>query len=115
MSFSFTATAQCEMCGQLLGSSEEECSHDGEPVEEHVFRRLEQPDAEIVEACPSWSWYKLAESVGEDWIAYQYLGSPKSVESKIESSVFPGFAKLKPLALSPNAPSDVNETILSDE
>lgn len=115
MSFSFTATAQCEMCGQLLGSSEDSCSHQGEPVKEHVFRRLEQENAQIVEACGSWSWYKLAESVGEDWIAYQYLGSPESVESKIQSDVFPTFDKLKPLALSLDAPSDVNDRIISDE
>lgn len=115
MSFSFTATAECEMCGALLSSSEETCSHDGEEVKEHVFRRLEQPDAEIIESCGSWAWYKLAETVGKDWIAYQYLGTEQLVESKISSTVFPEFANLTPIAHSIDAPSDVNERIITSE
>ncbi len=111
MTFSFTSTAQCEQCGQLLGSSEEECDHNGEQVYQFVFRRLREENAEIIESTPSWRWHKLAQRVGEDWIAYQYLGQKGDVESMLEQSAHPSFTELRPRMISVDAPDSVTEEV----
>jgi hypothetical protein len=111
MTFSFTATAQCEQCGQLLGTSEEQCDHNGEQVDQFVFRRLAQEDAEIIESTPSWRWHKLAQRVGEEWIAYQYLGRKSDVEVMVEQPLYPSFTELRPRAISVDAPDSVMEEV----
>lgn len=111
MGFSFTATAQCEQCGQLLSSSDETCDHNGEEVDKFVFRRLTQEDAEIIESTPSWRWHKLAQQVGEDWIAYQYLGRKSDVEIMVAEDVHPHFTEIRPRAISTDAPDSVMEEV----
>jgi len=114
MGFSFTATAECDYCGQLLGSSDEDCDHDGDTVRSRVFRRLgEGRDSLVgVKATHDWKWYKLAEEVGEDWIAYEYLGTREEVNSML--SVRGSVADLPRLSMSLSAPRDVNDEVFDD-
>ena len=117
MGFSFTATAQCDYCGQLLGSSDEECDHDGEPVDTRVFRRLGEGRESLVgvECTPRYKWYKLAEEIGEDWIAYEYLGTKDHVNSMLDGNFWDGVADLPKISMSVDAPSDVNDEVFDDE
>ena len=116
MGFSFTATAQCDYCGQLLSSSDEECDHDGQKVGTYVFRRIGEGRESLVgvEATPQWKWYNLAEKIGEDWIAYEYLGARDQVDSMLDGNVWGGVADLPKISMSVDAPSDVNDTILDE-
>lgn len=117
MGFSFTATAQCDECGQLLGSSDEECDHDGWPVDKHVFRRIGGGRDSLigVKSTALWKWYKLAEKVDEDWIAYEYLGTKDTVNSMLDGTFWDGVEDLPKVSMSVDAPNDVNETILDEE
>jgi len=117
MGFSFTATAQCDYCGQLLGSSDEECDHDGWEVETYVFRRLgEGRDSLVgVEATAKYKWYKLAEEIGEDWIAYEFLGTKSHVNSMLDGSMWESVEDLPKISMSVDAPRDVNDEVFDDE
>lgn len=116
MGFSFTATAQCDKCGQLLGSSDEGCSHDNQTVSKHVFRRLSEgrDSIEGVEATAGWKWYKLKERVGDDWIAYEYLGTKEHVNAMLDGS-YDSVEELPRLTMSVDAPADVGEHDSDDE
>lgn len=78
--FSFTATAECDLCGNYLSSSDEECDHDGKEIDKHVFRRMFEGRESFVGVKCAWElrWEKLEEKV-DDWIAYQYLGPKHEV------------------------------------
>lgn len=109
MGFSFTATAQCDSCGQLLGSSDEDCEHNGHSVSTHTFRKLGEGRESLVGvvATAGWKWYKLKESVGDDWIAYQYLGTKGHINALIESGE--DVREMSPVTMSCDAPADVME------
>lgn len=116
MGFSFTATAQCDYCGQLLGSSDEECDHEGRPVANHVFRRLQGGRDTLVgvKATARWKWYKLAEDVGEDWIAYEYLGTKEHVNNMLDGNFWETVEDLPKISMSVDAPNDVNDEVLDE-
>jgi len=82
MGFDFSATAQCELCGNYLNSSDEECSqHSAEDVSLHFFRRLCSDKLTAVRATRDYCWQRLADSKEGDWIAWIYLGD-RSLISK---------------------------------
>lgn len=111
MGFSFTATAQCDKCGQLLGSSDEKCDHDGQTVKSRVFRRLgEGRDSLVgVVSTPAWKWYKLKETVDDEWIAYEYLGTKKHVNGLLGGPMWSSVEELPHVAMSIHAPDDVDD------
>lgn len=109
--FSFTATAECDKCGQLLGSSTEECDHDGKPVSKHIFRYLTRGRDSLVgvQATNDHKWHKLEEKTGDEWIGYHYLGTKEHVNSMLQGSVWDGVSDLPYLQLSMAAPEGVGE------
>ena len=109
--FSFSATAECDLCGAYLSASDEECDHDGKPVDKHVFRRLGEGRESLtgVRCTPRQKWYKLGEKIGEDWIAYEYLGTKDHVNSMLDGSFWDGIEDLPKISMSVDAPSDVGE------
>lgn len=109
MGFSFTATAQCDACGQLMSSSDEDCDHEGKPVKTHTFRRMgEGRDSLVgVQTVFDWKWYRLKEKVGEDWRAYQYVGTKQQVNNMLPS--WGSVEELPMRAMSLDAPKDVTE------
>lgn len=111
MGFSFTATARCERCGQLLQSSDEECDHDGEPVDKHVFRRLAGGRDSLigVKTTPSWKWQRLKEKVEDDWIAYEYLGTKSHVNAMLQDVMWSSVEELPRKGMSIHAPNSVEE------
>jgi hypothetical protein len=115
MGFSFTATAKCDYCGQLLSDSDEECDHDGHDVQKHVFRRMGEGRDSIVgvETTARYKWYKLAHEVGEDWIGHEYLGEKGSVNAMLAAS-WESVEDLPKQAMSLDAPRDVNDTVFDE-
>lgn len=83
--FDFSATANCDECGAYLSSSDEDCDHDGYPVNTHVFRRLGEgrESMEGVESTVRYKWDALEQRVGDRWIAYEWLGTKESVTNAI--------------------------------
>jgi len=114
MGFSFTATAKCDACGQLLGSSTEECGHDGKNVNKHVFRKLgEGRDSLVgVSATATYKWYRLAEEVGKDWIAYQYIGTKNHVNAMLKT--WESVEELPHITMSCDAPADVSDEVFDE-
>lgn len=108
--FTFTSTSECDMCGKYLSSSDEECDHDGHTVETHVFRRMnEGRDSMVgVKSTTQHKWYALEEKIGDDWIAYQWLGTRDEVNSSLKR--YDCFAKIPMRAMSLDAPTDVGES-----
>jgi hypothetical protein len=108
--FSFTATAECDLCGRYLSSSDEDCDHGGHPVETHVFRRLfgGRDSMTGVESTVRHKWHKLEEKVGDDWIAYQYLGPRCSVTTMLNGT-WDSVEDLPVASTSVDAPDDVGE------
>lgn len=117
MGFSFTATAECDHCGQLLGSSDENCDHNGRTVEKHLFRRLGEGRDSLtgVQTTAPYKWYSLAEDIGEDWIAYQYLGTKQHVNALLESKACDSIEEMSYISMSTKAPPDVNEDVFEQE
>jgi hypothetical protein len=111
MGFSFTATAECDYCGNLLSSSDETCDHDGQPVEKYVFRRLgEGRDSLVgVKACPKWKWHKLKEQADDEWIAYEFLGTKSRVNGLLTGPIWFSVDELPKLGMSIHAPNSVEE------
>lgn len=111
--FTFSAGGECELCGNHLPSANADCDHDGQPVSVHIFRRLRggRDTMKGVRAAPKYKWHKLAESVGEDWIAYQYLGTRESVDGMLTDDMFGTFSELPARSMSLVAPDDVNEKV----
>lgn len=110
--FTFTSTTECNLCGAYLSSSDDECNHNGQSIDIHVFRRMsEGRDSMVgVECAISYKWYALEEKVGDDWIAYQWLGTRESVESMLNGTVWDDVSDLPKRAMSLNAPPDVGES-----
>lgn len=109
--FTFTATARCDVCGQYLSSSNEDCDHNGVTAEKHVFRQMGNGRESLVgvRATPKWKWYQLEEIVGDDWIKYEYLGSKDTVNNLLNSSTWDSVEDLPKVSMSLDAPSDVGE------
>lgn len=110
--FTFTSTAECELCGAFLSSSNDDCDHDGQPVGIHVFRRMsEGRDSMVgVECAIRYKWYALEEKAGDDWIAYQWLGTKESVENMLNAPSWNDIEDLPMRAMSLDAPKDVGES-----
>lgn len=109
MTFSFSATARCGKCGEYLSSSDEECDHDGQEVQQHVFRHITDDDVVAVEATARYKWHALKREWGEDWIAYEWLGPRESVQNMVTSSTWDGVKDIPKRAMSLDAPSEVAE------
>jgi hypothetical protein len=112
MGFSFTATARCDKCGEYLSSSDEDCDHNGEPVNTHMFRRLSGEWETVVEVdtTPQWKWYALKETIGDDWIAYQYIGQMENVQNMLgEETLWEGVDDLPAISTSVDSPDGVEE------
>lgn len=109
VSFTITSTATCDECGAMLSSSDSDCSHEGKAVEKRLFRRLFGGPESLVSVTTTrdWMWHSLKEDVGDDWIAYQYLGTVGFVESKIDTVA--DISSLSWEQLSLHAPSSVEE------
>lgn len=86
--FTFTDTIQCNVCGEILSSSEENCKHKGAEVNIHVFREIGSGlhSLEGVEATNRYKWHALREKVGDDWTKYELLGSIETVRALLDSS-----------------------------
>lgn len=112
MGFSFTATAQCDACGQLLSSSDEDCDHEGKPVEKHIFRRLgEGRDSLVgVKSTPQWKWFSLKEKIGnDDWIAYQYIGRKETVNAMLSKQLYRSVEDIPTITMSCQAPDGIDD------
>ena len=110
--FSFTSTAVCDYCGNMLGSSDEECDEcEPEDRKQQVFRRLtsegDSPDTIMVDAVGQHRWHKLEEEVGEDWIAYEWLGPRESVQKMVGSYMWETIQDIPKRQMSIDAPDDV--------
>lgn len=109
--FTFSATTECEMCGKALSSSTDDCDHDGRPVATHVFRRMRGGRDTItgVESAPQYKWHKLSKKIGDDWIAYQYIGTRDNVDNMLDDSMFGDIEDLPMKEMALNAPDGVEE------
>jgi RNA polymerase subunit RPABC4/transcription elongation factor Spt4 len=84
--FSFTATATCDYCGNLLSSSTEECGAcSKEDISQHFFREIAGSTVITVCSTNSHVWQKL-ESVVDDWWQYEWLGQRRTVYLLLTSS-----------------------------
>lgn len=108
--FTFSATAECDVCGDYLSSSDEECDHNGQNVEVRVFRRLyEGRDSLVgVKTVNSRKWQELKDKIGDDWIAYQYLGTKEHVNTLLRNGSWDGISDLPKISMSTDAPKDIN-------
>jgi hypothetical protein len=111
MGFDISASAECDFCGNLLTSSDDDC---GECVsadrEQHLFRRLtsgDGPDTIAVESTVDYRWHKLQQEVGDDWIAYEWLGPRDSVQSMLGRQMWDTIQDIPCRQMSLDAPSDV--------
>lgn len=104
--FTFTSTAECELCGKFLSSSDEDCDHDGQIVETHLFRRIGGGRDSLVgvECTVRRKWHKLEEKVGDDWIAYEWLGPRSSVEAMVNGIMWDSIEDLPMMEMSADAP-----------
>jgi hypothetical protein len=89
--FSFTSTAECAYCGNMLSSSDEECDQcDESDRYRQMFRHMtgddDCPKTVVVEATHRHKWYKLADKMGKDWIAYEWIGPMEEVKVFINST-----------------------------
>lgn len=111
MGFSFSATARCNLCGEYLSSSDEECDHKGQKPVENMFRRIGEgePNVVSVRACPGFHWYALKDMVGEDWIAYQWLGPKGMVKNMVGMSSWETIDDIPYRSMSTDAPKEVEE------
>lgn len=112
--FSFTATAECDYCGAMLSSSDEDCdSCSEEDVYQQVFRRIsskgDEPDTLTVMSTHQYKWYKLEQEVGDDWIGYEWLGPRECVQNMIGLHMWETIEDIPKRAMSLDAPSDVGE------
>lgn len=109
--FSFSSTAECGMCGNYLSASNESCDHGGKVVSVHVFRRLHGGRDSItgVKTTHVYKWQKLQEKLGEEWIAYQYIGTRESVHTMLRTGMWHSIEELPMQEMSLNAPKDLSE------
>lgn len=81
--FDFTATAQCDYCGNLMGSSTAECDQcDGVDEDQQLFRRIHSDETVAIHATIDYKWEKL-ESVVDDWKQWEWLGPRHSVRAML--------------------------------
>lgn len=112
--FTFTATAECDYCGGLLSSSDEDCDSCSESdIHQQMFRRIssdeDNPETLAVMATHDYKWYKLEREVGDDWIAYEWLGPRESVQNMIGLHMWETIHDIPKRAMSLDAPNDVGE------
>jgi len=94
MSFSFTALAECEMCGAPLSSSDEDCDECAESEDVLlIFRRLTSHETRTLPvsmmADRDFIWEKFAKSLAsesgvEDPLPWMLLGINDTVEALLE-------------------------------
>lgn len=87
--FSFTASAQCQYCGNLLASSDEECDDcDRSDRAQQFFRKVagddSLPKTISLSATIEYKWDKLEAELGDDWIAYEWLGPREDVRGLLK-------------------------------
>lgn len=106
--FSFSATARCSECGAYLSSSSEECDHNGSEVNTHVFREIGQGRDSLVgvESTIRYKWYKLEDTVGEEWKKYEWLGTRDDVNNLLGDK-WSTIEELPKRAMALDAPRDV--------
>ena len=97
--FTFTETTKCEHCGLQMGSSDQQCDHNGETVQTHVFRWLKSNDIVSIDATDSYKWHALRRE-NDDWIGYQWIGPRCFVEQEIERGWHEEYAEFSTLAVS---------------
>lgn len=97
------------MCGAYLSSSDEECDHDGYDVQTFVFRRLKggRDSMTGVESVATRKWHDLREKVGDDWIAYEYIGTREQVNNRLKMRAWDSVSDLPQVSMSIHAPDDV--------
>lgn len=109
--FNFTATAECDYCGNLLSSSEESCGECSDDVNQHIFRRIgtssKEPQTIMVEATMDYKWQKLKRELGEDWIAYEWLGPRPSVQTMVGTRMWDSIQDIPERQSSLDAPKDL--------
>jgi hypothetical protein len=106
--FDLSASAECDICGAYLASSHEECDHNGQPVETHVFRRVGEGRESLVgvETVIRQKWNALEEAVGDDWIAYQWLGTQKTINTMLNGPSWESVEDLPSREMSATASKD---------
>ena len=112
--FSFSSTAQCNYCGQLLANSDEECDNCSEDdIYQQMFRKIVpqggEPNVLAVKATHQYKWYKLESEVGEDWKKYEWLGPRESVQKMVGSYSWDTIEDIPKRSMSLDAPNDVGE------
>ncbi|AGM11454.1 hypothetical protein M199_gp212 [Halogranum tailed virus 1] len=99
--FSFTALAECEMCGAPLSSSDEDCENCAEAEDVLlVFRKLNTHETKTLAvsmmADRTFIWEKFAKSLdGEDPLPWVILGLSDTVEGLLEGVMFDDITDLK--------------------
>lgn len=107
--FSFSATAECDICGAYLSASDEECDHGGEDIQTFVFRRLNGGRESMVgvESVATRKWHVLADKVDDNWIAYEYIGTREQVERRLSIGLWDSVSDLPKVSMAIDAPDDV--------
>lgn len=83
MGFEFTATAQCEYCGNYLDESGEACDeHCFEDLEWQYFRRINGDGLFAVLSTSGYKWEKLADEKEDEWIEWVYVGPRDYVKKR---------------------------------
>lgn len=110
MGFDLSASAQCDICGEYLKSSDEQCTeHESDEVFQFFFRHMSTNELCSVRATPSHKWYKLESVKGDEWLSWEYLGHRSHVNALVESHNYDDVSDLPPQESSLDAPTDVSE------
>lgn len=76
-----------------------------------MFRRItanaDEMDTIAIDATFDYKWQKLANELGEDWIAYAYLGPKESVQHMLTSGMWDSIEDVPKRGMSTDAASDV--------
>jgi hypothetical protein len=108
MGFDFTATAQCDYCGNYMNDSDAECDeHTQEDLSLHFFRHLTSDKLCAVRATDGHKWHKLAEMQGDDWIAWVYIGDRDFIQAMLSVQYSESIEDLDHRQMSVDAPDDV--------
>lgn len=108
MVFDFTATAQCNYCGNYMNDSDAECEeHTQEEVSLHFFRRLTSGELCAVRATYRYRWHKLADMQDDDWITWAYIGDRSFVKAMLSAHYNDSVADIDYRQMSVDAPNDV--------
>lgn len=110
MGFTISALATCDVCGAGLGSSDETCTeHTSSDVSTHVFRRFSTTSTHTVDATAGHKWQKLVDQRGDDWIAWQYLGTQADVDARLGEPWIDGVDEIRAREHALDAPKDLSE------